>query len=183
MVDFILKRMPDYGDFTIKSLLGNGGALDSTLENFGITTEQNRIEIANYLTSNGYAITTRQNIPQIGYIELTDKGRKLKALGSIQKYLDYSISELGKVDRIEKENAKMARRTLDLMEQQVWINIVIAIGVIIAAAYYIIQIQDGQPKAHPCFSIVLKVALLTLIGIGIAIAIRKYLIKHKANRD
>lgn len=94
-------------------------------------------EVMQYLVNNGFAVN-RHDIKEEGkiYRQLTDKGRKLKELGSIAAYNDYT----------EKSNRKTV-----LQDRRVgylyWINFWIAVGTVVVGVYTLFQMFDYY-KTH-----------------------------------
>lgn len=108
--------------------------------------------------------------------KLTESGRILKDKGDYENYVNFIISEKNRIDQLEKEGHRLAHRQSILAERQVWINIWIAVGVSIAAVYYLFQLYDGQPLPHPCAALY---TLCITVGAGILALALKALQKHK----
>ncbi len=106
-------------------------------------------EIADFLLAEGFVKFIRGNIlsreKEHREFTLTDKGIKLQECGSYEKYVDYTISEFGRLNQLEKEGSQMAHRQSILAERQVWINIWIAVGVSVAGIYYSLEIRQHHP--------------------------------------
>ena len=90
--------------------------------------------VLDYLVQNGFAFN-RHDIKDRGklYRQLTDKGRKLKELGSIKAYAYY-----------EEECLKMEVRQRVRDEYLYWIQFWIAVGAVSAAIYYLLEILRIQ---------------------------------------
>lgn len=123
------------------------------------------IQTVGYLIMHGFIIN-RHDIkhPDKIYRQLTDSGRKLKELGSLEAYNKH-------VEELEKEKERIKLREKGLYN----INRSIAAGAIVAAIYYITDLLKsfGKIKYWPPFLSVSTSIFIFIFGIigGIIIAI------------
>ena len=129
ILDAALKEFPQYGVFEIFSKLAKSDT--SSLKDFDIGEvsglEQSNIHI--YLTENGFVVPRNDIIVNATTVELTDLGRRLKSLGSLERYND---------DILVK--AKEAKFQSLVLKNSYKVNVIIAVGTSIAALYYFIEI-------------------------------------------
>ena len=106
----------------------------------GVFTFDRVNTLISYLTDYGHAIyrldlISNPNIEHYVYIQLTDAGRELKALGSIDLYNDHLYQK--SQDKFNLENDR--KRDFQRNEYQFVVNVCIAIATGVAALYYIWQ--------------------------------------------
>ena len=125
----IFPLMPNYGIFNVFNLIRTVPP-EYALQYTG--TQE--MTIRDYLISEGFALDKGFVDPNGYLIELTDRGRKLKELGSVDKYNQYLFDTKIHANKMEKYTYR--------------IQLAIAIATGIAAIYYFIEILKNFRSCH-----------------------------------
>jgi len=148
-VNFLIQRFPNYGIYIIDPRLtvtdDNGKV---------IIYPKDTSEVVQYLVDEGFSvirydafeiINDKEKLPR----ELTDRGRKLKELGSIEAFTKYHMDE---------EQLKYLLNHTVL--RSYYVNLCIALGTSMAAVYYYLLINE----THPCIAkYILGIGLSTVL--------------------
>lgn len=137
-INLLIRYVPYYSPFEEKTLMEY--QIHKSADAIRLMVERDNTLMAEtfiYLLDYGYA-TWRTDIKYdntkgVLYAELTDKGRKLKESGSIEAF--YAGV---------KESERMEARQIARDENLYWIQFWIAVGVIAAGAYYLLEILRVQ---------------------------------------
>jgi hypothetical protein len=98
-------------------------------------------EALQYLVDEGYAINRHDiNSPDMLYRQLTDEGRKLKSLGTLEKYAKFLALQEQKIQDDADQKAREVRRNIILF----WVTIFIGVSTTVAAIYYFLEILRVQ---------------------------------------
>jgi hypothetical protein len=104
-------------------------------------------------TETGYAITANGKIFWLkgGYVKEHERNKRIEQLEESQITLNQKMAEINE-------------KNLVLTERVFLVNMVIALGTVIAAVYYFLQMFDGGDKKHPCVVVyILAVYTLSII--------------------
>lgn len=134
-ISHVIEKAHPYGEFEV---ILDIDKLKEVLNKTDTDDEQKRIFIKNYqevqqdnlvlnyLVKEGFAVNRNDiQIPGKLYRQLNDRGRDLKALGSLDKF-NLSVAEATRNKHIQDQ--RLAR--------MYWINLWIAVGAIVAGLYY-----------------------------------------------
>lgn len=171
--ELIKTVIPEFGPFNMNDMVEHYIQLniEKPIDFTGYLAANSSRDIAReareFLTQNGFALQRTDipaNVMKGVYIELTDKGRKLKEAGS---YLEY----IAKIRDEEAKERLLTRR----IEQQHFLNKVLVIVAIITALYYLFDIflKLAAIPYRPSFLIIGTGLVIFLFGIiaGIIICI------------
>jgi hypothetical protein len=146
----ILTRIPSYGEFEIIYDAGSppitNTVAEDMIKNIADSMRkknliQNQQEIIQELVFSGFVIN-RHDIKIEGkiYMQLTDRGRELKELGSMAEYNRVQEQKSAILRAAVAQRAREDQRN----EYQFWITLSIAISTGFAAVYYILEILRIQ---------------------------------------
>ena len=103
------------------------------------------IVLIGFMLDEGFAIERTDISPNS--IQLTDKGRELKRLGSIREFKNQYAEKKAKLNAIENDRLEMIQRNkiqFQLNKRQFFINVCIAIATVLAAVYYFFELLRVQ---------------------------------------
>lgn len=148
VLDYCLSFFPYYGDFSLINKIEEVSVtinMNPDLKTKFDSLYNDGIHIYEYMVDNGFAIK-RNDSPEALYtqIELTERGRNLKKLGSllafqkneVQAELDLRLA--ADLKRTETERSKF----------QFYISVSLAISTGVAAVYYLLEIFDYLGVHH-----------------------------------
>jgi len=159
-INLYLESMPPFGEFTLQDVATNG--IEPLLFESFLGYDNNHSKAYNYMYEQGFLIKRHDiKINGIEYVQLTDKGRQLKEIGSIEGYNEHLKIQNDKA--LEKEILSDRLSQSSLLSNQV--NLLIAIGVTVSAVYYIFGLFDFYEK-HTLNTQMYEY-FLTGLGVGI----------------
>lgn len=159
-LNYFIKVVPYYGEFTPPY---NPDELEAASKVIGykhpdLEKLDDAMEVVQYMVHNGFAIFLHEikDSGNIIYAQLTDMGRELKELGSIEAYNAKQEENKAKEVAAERDRQLQEKRNHYLY----YINLSIAVSTVIAAIYYISEIVTS----YQALMFYLPISLLMIIG-------------------
>ena len=165
-INKLIQIVPLYGEFEYAHPdvnLYTGGMQEGIFLAYSIQWDKEALE---YLANNGF-VANRNDIKVSGksYLQLTDKGRKLKECASIQEYHLLVLREKEKLLDAEYHQAMEYQRNKFLF----WISVSLGISTAVSAVYYLVQLWDGTSQKHHCIVVSTIAIVIAIIGIVVVL--------------